>query len=176
MTGQPPPGAAATWQAPTEAPGPAPGVAWAGYGERLVAYIVDGLILGVVFMLLTVFLASGIVAGLNISDPSDPQLGGIAIAAIVLYVVAIFVVTILYFPTFWATRGQTPGMRLFGIRVVHDSDGTAIGWGTAVLRLLGYWVSGFFFSLGYIWMFFDSRRRGWHDLIAGTVVVKDAPR
>jgi uncharacterized RDD family membrane protein YckC len=67
-------------------------------------------------------------------------------------------------------------MRLFGIRVVHDSDGTAIGWGTAVLRLLGYWVSGFFFSLGYIWMFFDSRRRGWHDLIAGTVVVKDAPR
>ena len=42
----------------------------------------------------------------------------------------------------------------------------------AILRLVGYWVSGFVFYLGYIWIFVDKRKRGWFDLIAGTVVIK----
>lgn len=33
----------------------------------------------------------------------------------------------------------------------------------------GHRASG---GIGYIWIFIDKRRRGWHDLIAGTVVVK----
>ena len=43
---------------------------------------------------------------------------------------------------------------------------------TVILRMIGYWVSGAVFYLGYIWIFIDKRKRGWHDLIAGTVVVK----
>jgi uncharacterized RDD family membrane protein YckC len=81
-------------------------------------------------------------------------------------------VSFLYFPFFWARGGQTPGMRVFRLRVVRDADGGPIGWGPAILRLIGFWVSSAVFYLGFIWIFIDKRRRGWHDLIAGTVVIE----
>ena len=65
-------------------------------------------------------------------------------------------------------------MKMMGIRVVRDRDGGPVTGGQAILRLIGYWVSGFVFYLGYIWIFIDKRKRGWHDLIAGTVVVEAA--
>jgi uncharacterized RDD family membrane protein YckC len=176
MAQQQSPGPAMSWQSPPDVGGPAPGVEWAGYGERLVAYIIDGLILGAIFVVLSIFLIAGIIGGIDISDPRNPELSGGAVGVILLWLLAIFVVSILYFPFFWARGGQTPGMRAFGIRVVRDRDGGPIGWGSALLRLLGYWVAGLVFYIGYVWMFFDSRRRGWHDLIAGTVVVKGSGR
>jgi uncharacterized RDD family membrane protein YckC len=91
---------------------------------------------------------------------------------VLLAFLAIFVVEIVYFPYFWKTRGQTPGMRAFQLYVVRDRDGGPISSGQAVLRLLGYWIDGVVFYLGYIWILIDSRKRGWHDLIAGTVVIK----
>jgi hypothetical protein len=54
---------------------------------------------------------------------------------------------------------------------LRDADGGPITSGQAILRLFGYWVSGFVFYLGYIWIFIDKRRRGWMDLIAGTIVI-----
>ena len=63
---------------------------------------------------------------------------------------------------------------MMGIKVVRDADGGPVTMGSAILRLLGYWVSGLVFYLGYIWIFIDKRKRGWFDLIAGTVVVKAA--
>ena len=62
-------------------------------------------------------------------------------------------------------------MKAAGIRVVNDRDGSRIGWGAALLRLVGFWVSGAVFYLGFIWILIDSRRRGWHDLLAGTCVI-----
>ena len=63
-------------------------------------------------------------------------------------------------------------MRLMQIKVVRDADGGPIGWGSAILRFIGYWVSAAVFYIGFIWIFIDKRKRGWHDLIAGTVVIK----
>ncbi len=83
-----------------------------------------------------------------------------------------FLITVLYFPYFWSHGGQTPGMRLFHIRVVRDADGGPIGWGAALLRLIGYWVSAMVVYIGFLWVFVDKRRRGWFDLIAGTVVIE----
>ncbi len=83
-------------------------------------------------------------------------------------------VLFLYFPFFWAGSGRTPGMRPFGLYVVRDADGSTFGWGTALLRLLGLYVAGSLFYLGFLWIFVDARRRGWQDLIAGTVVIKRA--
>ena len=79
---------------------------------------------------------------------------------------------LVYFPYFWAKDGQTIGNRQMGIRVVRDVDGGPVSMGPAILRLVGYWISGVVFYIGYIWIFIDKRRRGWFDLIAGTVVVK----
>lgn len=154
------------WQVPEQEPGPAPGLAFGGYGERLVAYIVDVVIVTVVIILVS------IVGGLFIGAGAVGGSTSAAVGGAVLLVIAIFVVTIGYFPYFWARGGATPGMKMFNLMVVRDSDGGPITGGQAVLRLVGYWVSGFVLYLGYIWVFVDKRRRGWHDLIAGTIVVQ----
>jgi len=150
---------ASGWQAPEQEIGPAPGVVFAGPGARLVAYIVDVIIVTVVVVLLSIL---GVALAVTI-----PLLA-------VLPIVAIIVIPLVYFPYYWSSSGQTPGMKMMGIRVVRDRDGGPVTGGQAVLRLLGYWVSGFVFYLGYIWIFIDKRKRGWHDLIAGTVVVEAA--
>ena len=113
-----------------------------------------------------------ILAGLVVGAGAVGGNGLVAGAGVLVIVVALFVVPLAYFPYFWARSGQTPGMKMFGLFVVRDSDGGPISGGQAVLRLFGYWVSGFVLYLGYIWVFIDKRRRGWHDLIAGTVVVQ----
>lgn len=146
-----------SWQAPEAEPGPAQGVEFAGFGARLVAYIIDSLILSVVAGVL-------IVVGLAVGRE-------IAILGVPL-ILAAFVFSLLYFPYYWQKSGQTPGKKMMGIKVVRDADGGTLTWGTAIIRMVGYWVSGLVFYLGYIWVFIDKRKRGWHDLIASTVVIK----
>jgi uncharacterized RDD family membrane protein YckC len=71
----------------------------------------------------------------------------------------------------WAATGRTPGKALLGVRVTR-TDGTPVGLGRAVVRSLGYLVSGILL-LGFLWVLVDPGRRAWHDRLAGTVVVYD---
>jgi len=160
---------ASTWQAPQRPAGPAPGVEFGDFGPRLVAYIIDGLIVGAVVIAAALiwvtfaFLSGGLRA-------SGMDLGaGLGLG---LMIVLVTVLTLAYFPWFWSRTGATPGMKAMGLKVVRDADGGPISTGQAILRLVGYWISGAVFYLGYIWILVDKRRRGWHDLIAGTVVIK----
>jgi len=170
---------AVRWVPPAPAPGPGPGVAWAGYGERVAAYLIDGFIVSLLFIVPIFGLFAVLLGSVGYSAGGGPVLGAGAAAAgigfLALMLVAI-AVGIGYFPFFWARGGQTPGMRVFGIRVVRDSDGGRVGVGSAIMRLLGVWVSAAVFYIGFIWVFTDKRRRGWHDLMAGTVVIKDPGR
>ncbi len=108
------------WQAPELEPGPAPGVAFASPGSRLVAYIVDVIIVGV-FVCLLALLSVVLIVVLPILS--------------ILPIVAVIVVPFMYFPYYWARSGQTPGMRMMGIRVVRDRDGGPVTGGQAILRL-----------------------------------------
>ena len=176
MTATPPPTdtPAVTWESPDRMEGPAPGIEYAPHGARLVAYILDGLIATAVCTVLVVVALILLAAGSTIVDNKVTQMNPITTTLFVLLLILTVFVALLYFPFFWARGGQTPGMRPFGLRVVRDRDGGSIGWGTAFLRLIGLWVAGAVFYLGYIWIFIDKRRRGWQDLIAGTIVVKQS--
>jgi uncharacterized RDD family membrane protein YckC len=175
-TPPPPPVAptpAYTWDQPAEPAGPAPGVRFAGHAGRLVAYIVDGIILGVVTTVLALVAVAVIGIGVSSTGDGSGTVSGGSVAASLLILLIVFIVSIGYFPFFWARSGSTPGMRLFRLRVVRDKDGGSIGAGTAILRLIGLWISFAVFYLGVIWILIDSRRRGWHDLLAGTVVIEE---
>lgn len=162
---------AAPWEAPQEPAGPAPGIAFAPHGERLIAYILDGIIVGV-FVTIAALVAGLVLYSGYSGTPASPAITPAAWGGFAAIMLAVIVLATGYFPWFWARSGQTPGMKRFGLRVVDDRSGAPITGGQALLRLVGMWVSGAFFSLGYIWILIDSRRRGWHDLIAGTLVVK----
>ena len=170
MSSSPPP--PVSWQSAPVQAGPAPGVEFAPHGARLVAYIIDSIILTIIVSLFAITGAILLASGTTVSGNEVTSVSGGAAGGFVLFVLIGLIIGLLYFPFFWARGGQTPGMRPFGLRVVRDSDGGPIGWGSALLRLVGLWVAALVFYIGYIWIFIDARRRGWQDLIAGTVVVK----
>lgn len=80
-------------------------------------------------------------------------------------------VNIAYFVGFWLWRGQTPGKMLMNIKLVR-MDASNITISVALLRYLGYIVSGAVLFIGFIWIAFDSRKQGFHDKMAETYVIK----
>jgi uncharacterized RDD family membrane protein YckC len=75
-----------------------------------------------------------------------------------------------YFVLFWTLAGETPGMRLMGLRVSNRA-GDPPGLGQALLRLVGMILAAIPFFAGYLLILVDDRRRGLQDMLAGTVVV-----
>jgi len=159
------------WTAPIEPAGPAPGIEFAPLGERLHAYVIDAIIVGVFIVVATIVAVAVLLSGLS-GTRENPSVSGPAAGGFVAIVFVIVVVATAYFPWFWLRGGATPGMKRYGLRVVDDKTGGRITGGQVILRFIGLWVSSAVLYLGYIWAFIDSRRRGWHDLIAGTVVIK----
>jgi uncharacterized RDD family membrane protein YckC len=78
----------------------------------------------------------------------------------------------LYQVGFWSVIGQTPGMALFGLRLLR-TDGRPIHLGTALLRYLGILATGLTFGLGFLLLLGSSRRQALQDRVARTVVVHD---
>lgn len=160
------------WEAP-DPTGPAPDVQFAPHGARLLAYLVDSVIVIAIVAVLLIVIGVAFIGGASAArDGSTVTIAAPALAVTVLLFLLTLLLVFLYFPFFWARGGQTPGMWLFGLRIVRDRDGGRIGWGTALLRTLGMYAASAVFYLGFIWILVDKRRRGFHDLIAGTVVVK----
>ena len=119
----------------------------ADLGTRLVALFIDGIILG-------------ILTGLIFGSTDE-----------VAWVIS-FVTTLGYNWFFWTRwNGQTPGKRLMGIRIIK-TDGSEITGVDALIRATGYYVNTMALSIGWLWALFDEQKRGWHDLFAGTIVVK----
>jgi uncharacterized RDD family membrane protein YckC len=73
---------------------------------------------------------------------------------------------------FWIFKGATPGKMAISARIVDAATGEPMSRRQAVLRYVGYFVSALSMGIGYLWVAFDRRKQGWHDKIAGTVVVR----
>jgi hypothetical protein len=81
-----------------------------------------------------------------------------------------------YFTAFLAMmRGQTPGKKLLGIRVIR-LDGKPLGWWIAFERFGGYAASFSVGLLGFIQILWDRNRQGLHDKACETVVIRDIPQ
>ncbi|MEX2124866.1 MAG: RDD family protein [Woeseia sp.] len=77
---------------------------------------------------------------------------------------------------FWISRQATPGKMLISAKVVDAKTGGKPSTGQFVGRYLGYFVSTIPLFLGLLWVGIDGRKQGWHDKLAGTVVVRPKPR
>jgi uncharacterized RDD family membrane protein YckC len=145
---------------------------YGGFWRRFVAFSTDKLILGTIGFMM--FILGSVAFGLGIS-PSDLAEDPESLFALGMQVMAIYQAITLfldmaYFTYFHGTTGQTPGKRLMGLRVVGDT-GEPITFGTAFLRWVGYIISFVPMFMGFIWAGVDRRKQGWHDKIAGTVVI-----
>jgi uncharacterized RDD family membrane protein YckC len=134
---------------------------YAGFVTRLFAYMIDALIVTAVLAITTA------VASFMLEYSNAGQLT----ERIVLFGILSFDVMFYlgYYVGLWLLAGQTPGKRVMGVRIVR-TDGERLTFGNAVRRLVGYWLSTVAF-LGYLWILADNRRQGWHDKLAGTMVI-----
>ena len=135
----------------------------AGFGWRLVAALIDGLLLGALSFLFA-FIVGFIIwltqlYGSGQFYPSER-----------LFTVFGFILSIGYYVGFWVRSGQTPGKIMMGLQVV-STDGSPVSWGQALLRYVGYVINVIIFLLGFFWIVLDRRRQGWHDKLAGTYVL-----
>jgi uncharacterized RDD family membrane protein YckC len=77
---------------------------------------------------------------------------------------------------FWIYRSATPGKLALSLRVVDANTGLALRPVQSIVRYLGYFVSTVPLCLGLVWVGLDRRKQGWHDKLAGTVVVRSTRR
>lgn len=151
---------------------------FAGFWRRLGSYTVDCTIIFFIFIILA-FIASlafffGAISGNSkdfIADLADPARFSSVKIFIWIFFISLYIA---YFTYFHGATGRTLGKMLLGLQVV-SADGTPISFGIAFLRAVGYLVSGILY-LGFIWAAFDKRKQGWHDKIAGTVVIIREPQ
>jgi len=100
---------------------------------------------------------------------------GVTNALVVVGAVAGAAWVVGYFVVFWSTTGQTPGNRLMEIRVRSVVADVPLSPGRAILRVLGGILSALLLFLGFALILVEPRRRGLHDLIAGSLVVYAPP-
>jgi uncharacterized RDD family membrane protein YckC len=73
---------------------------------------------------------------------------------------------------FWIYRQATPGKMAISAKIVDAKTGGKPSTGQLIGRYLAYYLSTIPFFLGFIWVAFDARKQGWHDKLAGTLVVR----
>lgn len=139
-------------------------------GRRLLARLIDWVILiGVLIVLMVVGIAGAIAGGDDSSLVPLATIGGLVVWVVIV---------LLYEVTLVALRGQTLGKMVMGIMVGNADDGGVPGWGKSI----GRWalpnlvtlipiVGGLLSLVVYLSLVWDDRRQGWHDKMATTVVI-----
>lgn len=131
----------------------------AGHGRRIAAFVIDNSICAVAGQWI-------VKKYLLVTLPDD-------IKYLVALLFIFIVIPILYWVLLPMFFKATPAKRWLGLRVVRATDAGAPTFGALMLReVLARFISGFAFGLGYLWALFNQERRAWHDLLAGTRVVR----
>jgi uncharacterized RDD family membrane protein YckC len=140
---------------------------YVGIITRAIAFAADAAVIQFVAILVA-GTAALILSVINPSNDSRTVLAVVAAGVYGLWLIG-------YFVLFWSATGQTPGNRLLEIRVCRARDGAPPSAGQAVVRFVGLILAAIPLFLGFLPILLDDRRRGMHDMLAGTVVLS-APR
>jgi uncharacterized RDD family membrane protein YckC len=145
---------------------PAP-IRYEGLITRAIAFALDAAVIDLIALIVGVGigLALSVIGVAGTGEQVAVAIGGVA-----------FVVwTVAYFVVFWSTTGQTPGNRLLRIRVARAQDGHTLHPRKALLRFGALVLACVPLFAGLLPILVDPRRRGLHDMLAGTVVLGTEP-
>jgi len=137
----------------------------AGFWIRLVAAVVDMIIVFTLQFVLGAALAFAGVVSLGFSEGS---VGSLA----VLVQIFSYVLSFAYYIVFTGYCGQTPGKMALRIKVIRR-NGSQIGFGRAAFREIpAKFIAAIIFGIGYLMVAFDEQKQGLHDRMADTYVIK----
>ncbi|WP_435124985.1 RDD family protein [Actinacidiphila sp. bgisy144] len=157
----------------------------AGWGARLGAMVLDGLMFNLIptglFLAGYGRFAAKVADAWNACDdrgierskcptPSVPTSSGLLILVGAVLSLAAF----LFLAYREGKTGQTPGKRIVGIRLLRLADGSALGFGRAVGRRVLHAVDALPCFLGFLWPLWDELHQTWADKMVHTVTIRDA--
>jgi uncharacterized RDD family membrane protein YckC len=152
----------------------APRAEYAGFWIRFAAWLLDAIIIGVVFtpIQVAIFSAMGVSMGMAGAD-QDPE------RMVAIMLPAIFLTSLLSFAAQWlyealmtsSSKQATVGKMACGLRVT-DLRGQRLTFARATGRYFAKIISGMTLLIGYIMAGFTERKQALHDFIAGTYVLK----
>jgi uncharacterized RDD family membrane protein YckC len=145
------------------APALAQDLRYVGLATRAISFVVDAALITVVDVIV------GVAAALILSFLHIPH--DLRVILTVLGAIGYVLGSIVYFAAFWASTGQTPGARILQIRVATE-DGGRVHARWALLRCIGVLLAALPLFAGFVPILFNSRRRGFQDWLARTVVVE----
>jgi uncharacterized RDD family membrane protein YckC len=141
---------------------------YGGFWIRVVAAIIDAVLVRVVVAPLHLMFGGLGLAGAMSGVPRAP----LAILGGGVTVIATVALSWLYEAFMESSSYQaTVGKMIFGMRVT-DLEGNRISFERATGRHFAKWLSGIILCIGYIMVGFTERKQGLHDLLAGTLVLR----
>ena len=143
-------------------------VPWAGFFRRSCAFYIDVAILYALSSFLFYLIYVAYTVGLAIHG-QELDLENLGYFLRILFFAGLLLVGG-YFVLLHGMDGRTVGKWLLGLRVVSVNR-TPITYGQALARLLGT-IPATFFGIGFFWILVNRERRGWHDILARTWVIK----
>ncbi len=148
---------------PGAPPDPPPGIEYVGFWIRFLAFVVDS-VLATIIITPVIYAVAG-----ALGYAGAPMPAGYVVSFVQLVLVAAA------FIVFWIYRSATPGKMIFHARIADAHTFGPLATGQAIIRYIGYYISSLPLFLGFLWIAWDRRKQGWHDKIAGTVVIRDVP-
>jgi len=146
-------------------------VQYAGFLRRLAATLIDTLILLIVLTPLLYFFTQGsYFPGFNPEGDITAQLANLEFDWNYLLINDFLPMILVIF--FWVRFRGTPGKQLMDCQVVDATTFDNLRVGQSILRYAGYFVSMLPLGLGFLWIIWDKKKRGFHDFIAHTVVIR----
>ena len=147
---------------------PVTGAALAGFGRRVVAGLLDVLVIATVW-------AATFAWAWTTEDPATEEISDAAALVVLLVFVG---TTPLYQWLAIGRFGRTLGKAALGIRVLRAEDALRVSYGRALGRGLSFEVLALFafpLFISFLWPLWDKRRQALYDKMADTIVVRDVP-
>ena len=130
---------------------------YVGFWARFLAFIVDSIWVSIIIGLVVAAAFGG-----SVTASADDLAG--TVIQLLLGAAAIIL--------FWVYRSTTPGKMIVSAIIVDAETLGRPSSGQLIGRYFGYYLSMLALGLGFLWIAFDERKQGWHDKLAGTVVVR----
>lgn len=133
---------------------------YVGFWLRLWASVLDSLLLMAILvpLVLTVFGWNHFITAIH--------LGGTADFLVSWFLPAVLILAI------WTAGNRTPGKRAISAVVLDERTSSPPSLQQHIGRYLGYFLAVIPLGLGLVWVAFDPKKQGWHDKLAGTIVVR----
>ncbi len=150
---------------------------YAGFISRLIAFVVDILIINLSLLFIGWFLGIFLSffeqsSTLGASLENIPYINDVINLLLNPVFIALFIFgfIFIYFTFFWSFSGHTPGKAFIGLRVVPVHGGP-MSLTRSTLRFFACIPSILSLGIGFLWIIIDDQRQAWQDTLARTYVI-----